>query len=86
MRDRQSILTMLREGICAEAEKPSPNAMDLLPLMAEIRIHGCGKKEIVEILMELKEEFHNTAKEGIVLDLLDIPSGFCHKDFAIWQD
>lgn len=86
MRDRQTILIMLREGIRLEAEKPSPNAMALLPLMAEIRIRGCTKEEIVDILMELKEEFINTPKEEIVLDLLDIPSGFCHKDFAIWQD
>lgn len=65
----------------------SKSFFELRNVIVEFKENGGGQKEAEKILNELKTEFKDDeAKEEIILDLLDIITGWCQDKYRIWKD
>ena len=58
---------------------------ELYPILKSFRDKGGKKEKALTFLEELRKNFYNTDKEDVILELLDIVSGFCSKPLRLWN-
>lgn len=65
--------------------KPAPHHMaGLRGILVEMQAAGYTPDEVIRILEILRLKLKGSAEEELILDMLDIPTGFCAPHFRVW--
>lgn len=80
----EEVVKKWHRKLALELKKSDRTFNRLYEILVDMKLTGVEKQKAYEVLESLRKEYPNEADEELILDIMDVVTGYCSPQNRIW--